>query len=423
MRRKLLQSQVSESGKVDATINSLSVANDGVTLSTEQLLHELQVHQIELEMQNDQLRLAHNSLEEQRDRYLELYDFAPCGYITLSDAGLIEEINLTGAGLLREERRHLDKRRFARFIVEEDKDRWYRFFIHAMKNDTKNSCELSLRRNDGQLFEARLECIRMVKADSSKQLRISIIDQTDSKQIQIAIDKNVSELEEAQQVNEKSRIELRGLARRNESVREDERKHIAREVHDELGQLLTGLQMNVSMLSSTFGQYDPALNEQLQVTLEMASQSLAVARNVAAALRPASLDMGIVSAIEWLIEKFSKNTSINCEIHILDINHDIALDENTRNILFRIAQESLTNIVRHAKATKVDIEMGQHDKCFYLEIKDNGSGFDQDTIRSGAFGLVGIRERVLSLDGTLTIQSAQGKGTAINVRLNNHMLE
>jgi signal transduction histidine kinase len=155
----------------------------------------------------------------------------------------------------------------------------------------------------------------------------------------------------------------------------------------------------------------------------MANQSLAVARNVAAALRPASLDMGIVAAIEWLIERFSKNTSIKCEVHVLEINRDITLDENSRNILFRIAQESLTNIARHAKATKVDIQIGQQDKSFYLEIKDNGCGFDQDTIRSGAFGLVGIRERVLSLDGTLTIHSTQGKGTTINVRLNNHTLE
>jgi signal transduction histidine kinase len=423
MRRKLVQSQVSELSINPAKQIACAMASGGIARSTEQLLHELQVHQIELEMQNDQLRLSQNSLEEQRDRYLELYDFAPCGYITLSNTGLIDAINLTGAGLLVEERRQLIMRRFASFVVDEDKDRWYRFFLHAMKNDTKNSCELSLRRSDGQLFYARLECIRLDKKGLSQQLRISVLDQTKSKQSQIAIDKNVSELEEARQVIEKSRSELRGLASRNESVREDERKHIAREVHDELGQLLTGLQMNVSMLSSTFGRDNAALQEQLQVTLEMANQSLAVARNVAAALRPASLDMGIISAIEWLIERFSKNTSIHCEVHVLEINRDIKLDENSRNILFRIAQESLTNIVRHAKATKVDIEMGQQDNSFYLEIKDNGCGFDPDSIKSGTFGLVGIRERVFSLGGKLTINSMPGKGTAINVRLNNHTVK
>jgi signal transduction histidine kinase len=423
MRRKSLQPQVSEFRNTPDKQFANSRANCESTRSTEELLQELQVHQIELEMQNDQLRLAQQSLEEQRDRYLELYDFAPCGYLTLNDAGLIDAINLTGAGLLGEGRRSLDTRRFGTFIVEEDKDRWYRFFLHAMKIDTKQSCELSLRRIDGQIFYARLECIRLVKTDSSKQLRISIVDQSASRKIQLSIDQNVTDLEQAQQDIEKSRSELRGLASRNESVREDERKHIAREVHDELGQLLTGLQMQISMLSSTFGQYDPALNEQLQVTLEMANQSLAVARNVAATLRPASLDMGIVSAIEWLTEKYSRNTSVKCEIQVLEEDRDILMDENTSNVLFRIAQESLTNILRHAKATEVEIKLGQQDNSFFLEIKDNGCGFDQNLVSTGKFGLVGIRERVLSLDGTLTIQSAPGKGTSINVQLDKYRVE
>lgn len=237
----------------------------------------------------------------------------------------------------------------------------------------------------------------------------------------LAIGHNITALMEAERRLEDSRAQLRGLVAKNEAVREEERKYIAREVHDELGQLLTGLQMDISMLSHCFGPVLPALQEHLHdTTLELVNMSLAVARNVASSLRPAALDLGIVSAIEWLVGRFSKNTGLNCEVHVHDEDRDICLDENASIALFRITQESLTNIARHANANKVDIIISQDDEDYVLEVRDNGSGFDSAITKKSTFGLVGIRERVFMLGGKLSISSTPGGGTVIRVCIPAH---
>jgi PAS domain S-box-containing protein len=122
--------------------------------SAQELLHELQVHQIEMEMQNESLRQSQVALEESRDRYVDLYEFAPIGYLTLNHAGLIADINLTGTALLGEERGPLRQRRFARFVVPEDQHKWRKHFFHALRHGGKTSCELSLQRRDGSIFRA-----------------------------------------------------------------------------------------------------------------------------------------------------------------------------------------------------------------------------------------------------------------------------
>ena len=145
--------------------------------SAEELLHELQVQQIELEMQNESLRQAQIELEESRDRYVDLYDFAPVGYLTLTRAGLIEQINLTGANLLGEVRKKLLGHRFARYIAPEDRDRWQRQFMRVARQGDKQSCELALLRGDGTRFYAHLDCLHL--SGVNPQIRISLSDISD----------------------------------------------------------------------------------------------------------------------------------------------------------------------------------------------------------------------------------------------------
>jgi PAS domain S-box-containing protein len=151
---------------------------DTKTRSAEELLHELQVHQIELEMQNETLRQAQATLEESRDRYASLYEFAPVGYLTLTDADLISEINLTGVGLLGEDRKRLLGRRFASFVASDDRDRWQRHFLHALRHAGKQTCELRLVRGDGTTFEANLDCRRTAVDEATPALRIVLTDIT-----------------------------------------------------------------------------------------------------------------------------------------------------------------------------------------------------------------------------------------------------
>ncbi|MDD5390266.1 MAG: EAL domain-containing protein [Gallionellaceae bacterium] len=139
-----------------------------------ELLHELQVHQIELEMQNETLRQAQVELEESRDRYVDLYDFAPVGYLTLTRAGLIEAINLTGAELLGVARKKLLGHRFVNRIAPEDRDRWQRQFMRVAQQGDRQNCDLALLRGDGSRFHAHLDCLHL--AGVAQQVRISLSD-------------------------------------------------------------------------------------------------------------------------------------------------------------------------------------------------------------------------------------------------------
>jgi len=162
-------------------------ASDGSPRPAEELLHELQVYQTELKMQNEELRRAQVALEESRDRYVDLYEFAPVGYLTLSRGAQIAAINLTGAALLGEDRKKLLDRRFARFVAPVDHDRWQRYFIHVMQHGDKQICELTLRRSDGTLFNARLDCLLIVADAAAPALRITLTDITARKQAEEAL--------------------------------------------------------------------------------------------------------------------------------------------------------------------------------------------------------------------------------------------
>ena len=140
------------------------------THSAEELLYELQVHQIELEMQNENLRQSNEALAESRRDYLELYEFAPVGYLTLSQQGLIEKINLTGATLLGEKFPQLLQRRFAGFINATDTDRWHLFFAQVMRGNQQKTLEVTLKRSNGNGFYTQLHCLPVLKANKQPTL-------------------------------------------------------------------------------------------------------------------------------------------------------------------------------------------------------------------------------------------------------------
>lgn len=222
----------------------------------------------------------------------------------------------------------------------------------------------------------------------------------------LAIGRNITAFKESQQL-------LRQLAARNEAVREEERKHLTREIHDELGQYLSALRLGVSVIGLQFGEENPALQEKIQNIVKLVDAMIKVVRNVVSALRPAALDMGIASALEWLVNEFKARTGLPCQLHVCE--GDLPLDEKRATQVFRIVQESLTNIGRHADATQVDVKITRNETHYFLEVRDNGSGFDPAIRKNKSFGLVGIRERALMLGGDIDIVSAPGSGTAVKV--------
>lgn len=154
------------------------------SLPARELLHELEVHQIELEMQNEQLRQTEASLEASRDHYIDFYDFAPVGYITLDRNGLITEINLTGAALLGSERAKLLKRHLSGFIAPGDSDSYHRHFLQVINSDLKQSCELLMQREDGTKFNAQLDSIRLLREGHEPLIRVVLADITGRKQVE-----------------------------------------------------------------------------------------------------------------------------------------------------------------------------------------------------------------------------------------------
>ncbi len=176
--------------------------------SAEELLYELHVHQIELEMQSDTLRQAQVTLEESRDRYVDFYDFAPTGYITLSHEALITEINLTGARLLGKERSNLVNRRFAQFVAPEDSDRWHRHFMAVLQHDSKQSYELEILRDDGSRLHVQLDSLRLIKDDKAPVVRSVLADITERKLVEAAL--HESENRQRLLETQKTRTDLSG---------------------------------------------------------------------------------------------------------------------------------------------------------------------------------------------------------------------
>lgn len=149
-----------------------------------ELTYELRVYQIELEMQNEELRRAHAAMEESRDRYVDLYEFAPVGYFTLTREGLIAQVNLTGAALLGVERKKLLNRRFASFISPEDSNRWYAHLAKTLEHRTVQGCELVLKRRDDSVFHSKLDCQHMKDGEVSS-VRIALSDITERKRVEL----------------------------------------------------------------------------------------------------------------------------------------------------------------------------------------------------------------------------------------------
>jgi PAS domain S-box-containing protein len=174
----------------------VQLANAPQPSAVEELVHELRVHQIELEIQNENMQAVLSVLEESRDRFADLYDFAPTGYLTLSDQGLIADINLPGAALLGLDRGKLVQNPFARFVTPEDADRWHLYFTSVLKQRNKLECELVLQRGDGRRFEAQLDSLCLQKDGQAPMVRVALTDITARKQVEEELKRSNAELEQ-----------------------------------------------------------------------------------------------------------------------------------------------------------------------------------------------------------------------------------
>jgi PAS domain S-box-containing protein len=214
----------------------------------------------------------------------------------------------------------------------------------------------------------------------------------------------------------RSRQELRDLTARLQLVREEERTHIAREVHDELGQALTGFKMDLAWVKSRVADR-PILLERVQSVIVRIEGAMDTVRRIATDLRPSVLDdLGLEAAVEWQAQQFERSTGVSAELKVRGVHAE--LGDLAATTVFRILQESLTNVARHARATQVHITLHVADSVLMLEVRDNGCGISEAELNSSrSLGLVGVRERAIACGGELTIRSTPSRGTTVSVAI------
>jgi signal transduction histidine kinase len=231
------------------------------------------------------------------------------------------------------------------------------------------------------------------------------------------ITRDITEIKQAEEERQHSLDQLRALAARLESIREDERKRVAREIHDQLGQALTAIKIDLDSLMRELpgGEGQPA--KRAGAISRMVDETIRSVRRISTELRPGILDdLGLVATVEWAVEEFGTRTGTKCHLNLPE--EDVAVEPDRATAIFRILQETLTNVARHAGATEVEVRLAMGDRSLTLEVHDNGKGILEEKLyHSESLGILGMRERATLLGGELTISSLPGKGTTVRVRI------
>jgi PAS domain S-box-containing protein len=224
---------------------------------------------------------------------------------------------------------------------------------------------------------------------------------------------DVTERKEAEEKLNESYRQIRTLTDHLQNIREEERTRIAREIHDELGQQLTVMKMDISWLNKKTGHISEA-KEKFNDLLTILDNTMNSVRRISHELRPHLLDLGLDAAIEWHLEEFEKRTGIKAVFN--DASEGLKLDEGTKTGLFRILQESITNVTRHSEASKVHVDLQQEKGSLHLRVRDNGKGFDRQMLKEKrTLGILGMKERAEMMGGHFDVESSPGKGTTVTV--------
>jgi PAS domain S-box-containing protein len=417
---------------------------------TQRLLHELQVHQIELEMQNAELQDARNEIEAGLEKYTDLYDFAPVGYFSIDEQGLILEVNLTGAALLGVERSHLINRRLQRFLARTSRPIFLAFLEKVFAGHGKQICEASLPNKNGTLswvdFQAtpvaslrseRKWCrmavsdISALKRAEETQRHMEALDAANRELKREIIRRKVIEaalkeskeyscqlLAEALQLQK----QLRHLSHQVLQAQEEERKRISRELHDEIAQVLTAINLHLAKLKNEAAPNSKDFKRKIARTQRLVEKSVNIVHQFAGQLRPAVLDdLGLIPALHSYVKDFAKRTGLSIRFTSFTRDKAKQLDSAKRTVLYRVAQESLMNVARHAQASEVNMSIHKLRGVIHMEVKDNGKSFQvQAALPTGKkkrLGLLGMRERVEMVGGRFSVESSPGNGTTIRAEI------
>lgn len=355
------------------------------------LAHELQVHRIELEMQNDELRRAHDALAAARDRYLDLYDFAPVGYLTLDKEGSIVEANLTGARMLGIERVLLVGRRFARHVAPADRDRWHRLALVSARSDAPQRIELQLLGTGGRSFDAQLDLLRAQPLGAGPQLRIALTD--------------ISARERAES--------YKRLATAANAAREADSRRVSVQLHEDLGQRLCALKLDLEELRDSKARLTRAAREaQMGAMLAEIDALVAMLRRMSAVLRPAMLDdLGLSAAIDWLVRDTSQQLGLAMTLTQDDI--EPPLDDAGAVAVYRLLQSLLDHLARSADASEVAISVRRQASGLVVCLQARGLASPADNAQDA----MPLSQRALAMGGHLETEFDLPGPSRITVRV------
>lgn len=383
------------------------------TADVKKLVHELAVHQIELEMQNEELREAQLELSHSRDAYAELYDFAPVGYLTLDRQGMILEANHTAATMLQVERSLLLRRKFSDFVDRDAQDAWFRHRQQVIATHEKQIVQLALRTADRNPITARLECRpRRLAGTEDWRCMMALIDITARMHVEEDLRRLYQELE--QRIDERT-SELRRLSAELALAEERERLRIAGEVHDELGQVLT-MCLNELHLIGLEEMSDEAARgaQRLRgLLVRAASETRELTYELSS---PLLHTLGLAPALEQLCVDLERKHRIGFVFQ--DDGLDKDLSEANRIALFRCVRELLINVTKHARASEAYCSVSLHGDYVRAKVDDNGIGFDASDAGTGfsplgGYGLFNLREYAHHVGGRLELESSPGTGTRV----------
>jgi PAS domain S-box-containing protein len=417
-------------------------------VAARRLLHELQVHHIELEMQNTELQEARDRMETLLEKYTDLYDFAPVGYLSLDEESQILEVNLTGAAMLGLERSLLFRRRLEGFVDPVSQPIFRAFLKKTFAGTGKQVCEVALLNDDGSPIWASLQAVPAVSISApGKWCRVAIADITSRKraaeaQLRLealavtnqelemeiirrqAVEEELKKSEDHQgKLLEQSRRmqeQLRHLTRRILLVQEEERKKISRELHDDIAQTLVGINIHLEALSREATVNPMVLKRKIALTQKLVEKSVNIVHRFARELRPTLLDdLGLIATLHSFMKEFTRQTNIR--VRFTTFAEVEQLNSARITVIYRVVQSALNNVARHSEASRVLVSIRKIADVACMEISDDGKSFNVARFLQRAknkhLGLIGMRERVEMVGGKFSVESAPGLGTTIRAEI------
>jgi PAS domain S-box-containing protein len=359
------------------------------------------IFQIE-EKRIDERQRAEEVLRESEEKYRNVVERSNDGIVIIQD-GLIKYANPS-------------VKRMTGYDVDAATDMPFSDFIHA--DEVDEAMEIYARRLAGEALPTRYE--RGIRHKNGSRIDTEMdggLISYEDKPADLVIIRDITKRKQAEKELTESREQLRDLSEHLQEAREEERAKVAREIHDDLGQTLTALKMDLSWLEKKLPEDQDALIQKTRRVTDLVDTTIHSVKRIYSGLRPFLLDdLGLIAAIEWMAQGFQDQTGIECELTFSP--REMVVDKDYATTIFRIFQETLTNVRRHAKATSVNVRLEEEGDNLTLTVNDNGKGITEQQIsHPKSFGIMGVRERVRFLGGEVEISGTKNKGTTVKVSI------